>query len=835
MNSKPIKILLIEDNPGDARYLQELLADVKSNPSVLMRASLLSEGLELLSRAEFDIILLDLSLPDSSGLETFSSVSTHARNVPIVVLSGLNDELTALKAVQSGAQDYLVKGQVGSDLLARSIRYAIERRQILTKLEHKSRALSASEARFRSLAETANDPIISINSNGGIIFWNNAAEQMFGYVSTEVEGKAFTVLFPERFKKKYEKTFDLVVSKGKAENIKNTAELCGVRKDASEFPLELSLAAWQKEREMYFTAIIRNITEQKRAEERLREEKNIAKSYFEIAGTMLVVIKANQIVEQINKKGCEIIGCVKEEIVGKNWFDSFVPSRIRETLKSSFDSLMSGKIKPEEHRENLILNRRGEERIITWNHAVLRKENGKIIAVLNSGQDITEIKAAQKKIKRLAYYDSLTDIPNRVLFNETLKQELSRASRNNEKIALMLLDLDNFKNTNDTMGHDVGDKLLQSVTWRLKSCLRKYDSIARLGGDEFTILLPQIDKHPEDTEKLASRFVNVFRESINVGSHKIDITPSIGIAVYPKDGDNVQTLMKNADIAMYKAKKHGKNKYSFYNADMSTRSIERMEMENRLYRALERNEFSLEYQPQMELKTGEVVGVEALLRWNSPEFGKVSPKHFIPVIEETGLILSVGEWVIKTACQQSKFWQDSGCPPVVVSVNLSARQFFKQNICEIALGILKDVGLEPKWLEFEVTESETMDDSSGCIEILSKLRENGINVSLDDFGTGYSSLSYLRHLPIDKLKIDCSFVRNIADSKKDADIAEAIIKMAHTLGLKVVGEGVEIQEQLDILREIDCDIIQGFLLAKPIEHDKVPPFLAAKNIFAAYN
>jgi len=835
MNNKPIKILLVEDNPGDARYIQELLFDVKNSQSVLMRASLLSEGVELFKKAVFDIILLDLSLPDSSGLQTFTTMHGHARNVPIIVLSGLNDEMTAIKTLQNGAQDYLVKGQVSSDLLARSIRYAIERRQILAKFERQSKDLSASEARFRSLAETANDPIISTDSTGKITFWNDAAEQMFGYVSDEIEGKSFTVLFPDRFKKKYEKTFDLVVSRVKTENIKNTVELCGLRKDAGEFPIELSLAAWQKEQKMNFTAIIRNITEQKKAEERLRREKDIAKTYFEIAGTMLIVIKSDQVVEQINKKGCEIIGSSKEEIVGKNWFDSFVPSRTRETLKNSFNRLMSGKIKPEEHRENIILNSKGEERIIAWFQAILRKENGKIIAVLNSGQDITEIKAAEKKIKRLAYYDSLTDIPNRVLFNETLKQELSRASRKNEKLALMLLDLDNFKNTNDTMGHDVGDKLLQSVTWRLKSCLRKYDSIARLGGDEFTILLPQIDKHPEDTEKLASRFVNAFRDSINIGSHKIDITPSIGVAVYPKDGDNVQTLMKNADIAMYKAKKHGKNKYSFYNADMNTRSMERMEMENRLYRALERNEFALKYQPQMNLKTGEIVGVEALLRWNSPEFGNVSPKHFIPVIEETGLILSVGEWVIRTACQQIKTWQESGCPPVVVSVNLSARQFFKQNICEIALGILEDVGLDAKWLEFEVTESETMDDSGSCIEILGKLMDSGIHVSLDDFGTGYSSLSYLRHLPIDKLKIDGSFVRNIADSKKDADIAEAIIKMAHTLGLKVVAEGVEIQEQLDILRNIDCDIIQGFLLAKPIGHDKIPTFLASKKNFKATN
>ncbi len=427
---------------------------------------------------------------------------------------------------------------------------------------------------------------------------------------------------------------------------------------------------------------------------------------------------------------------------------------------------------------------------------------------------------AEKQIKHLAYHDTLTGLPNRVLFHDRLQQALSHAVREEHPMGVMFLDLDRFKIINDTLGHDVGDELLKAVSQRLINCIRQGDTVVRLGGDEFTIILPVITK-AEDAAFVAQKILVTLAEPFLLNHQELHITSSIGISLYPNDGTNTQTLIKNADIAMYRAKDLGKNNYQFYTADMNSRALETINLENALRHALERNELLLHYQPQIDIRTGRIVGVEALVRWQHPEFGLVSPVKFIPIAEETNLIIPIGEWVLRTACEQGVRWRELGLPVWRMAVNLSARQFRHQDLLQPIRRILQETGFDPHHLELEITESLIMQGAGKTIAILEALDEMGIRLSLDDFGTGYSSLSYLKRFPIDTVKIDRSFVRDIHTDPNDAAITSAIIAMAHSLRLSVIAEGVETEEQLAFLRERNCNEYQGYYFSKPLPAEQI--------------
>jgi diguanylate cyclase (GGDEF)-like protein len=427
---------------------------------------------------------------------------------------------------------------------------------------------------------------------------------------------------------------------------------------------------------------------------------------------------------------------------------------------------------------------------------------------------------AEKQIKHLAYHDTLTGLPNRVLFHDRLQQALSQAIREEHPMGVMFLDLDRFKIINDTLGHDVGDELLKAVSQRLINCIRQGDTVVRLGGDEFTIILPVIGK-AEDAAFVAQKILITLAEPFLLNHQELHITSSIGISLYPNDGGDTQTLIKNADIAMYRAKDLGKNNYQFYTADMNSRALETINLENALRHALERNELLLHYQPQIDIRTGRIVGVEALVRWQHPEFGLVSPVKFIPIAEETNLIIPIGEWVLRTACEQGVRWREQGLPVWRMAVNLSARQFRHQDLLQPIRRILQETGFDPHHLELEITESLIMQGAGKTIAILEALDEMGIRLSLDDFGTGYSSLSYLKRFPIDTVKIDRSFVRDIHTDPNDAAITSAIIAMAHSLRLSVIAEGVETEEQLAFLRERNCNEYQGYYFSKPLPAEQV--------------
>ncbi len=426
-------------------------------------------------------------------------------------------------------------------------------------------------------------------------------------------------------------------------------------------------------------------------------------------------------------------------------------------------------------------------------------------------------------IRHQASHDQLTGLPNRLLLDEQLSLSLVSAQQQREILAVVFLDLDRFKTINDTLGHAAGDHLLCCTTERLKPCLQESDFIARWGGDEFTLLLPQV-KSAEDVISVAQKILETLSAPFYFGGQELYITASLGIALAPYDGEDAETLLKNADTAMYAAKQQGKNNFQFYTPVMSVWGAEQLALETDLRRALEREEFLLHYQPQIDLETGEIVGMEALIRWQHPTQGLIAPNQFIPMAEETGLICPIGEWVLRQACMQNRLWQEAGLPPLKMAVNISARQFQQKTLLPCIDQVLKETGLNPKFLEIEITESVAMWDLELTISILKQLQTMGIHTSMDDFGTGHSSLNYLKRFPLNSLKVDGSFIRDLPNSRRDAAIVQAIVTLAHGLGLRVIAEGVEKSEQMQFLQTIDCDVMQGYFLSKPLTAEAATQF-----------
>ncbi|MBD2310817.1 EAL domain-containing protein [Desertifilum sp. FACHB-1129] len=465
----------------------------------------------------------------------------------------------------------------------------------------------------------------------------------------------------------------------------------------------------------------------------------------------------------------------------------------------------------------------GTQHWINTKTKVYCDEQGKAVQIVGLSMDITERKHIEETIRYQANYDQLTGLPNRKQFSERLLAALEKAERDRSRLAVLFLDLDRFKNINDTLGHAAGDRLLQSMSERVKNCLRSTDMMARWGGDEFTILIPEIHS-AEDPAKISQRILDSLKYAFNLEGHQLHISNSIGIAIYPQDGMDAETLLRNADAALYIAKEQGRNNYQFYTSVINSQAAEFLSLENELHQALKRQEFVLLYQPQINIVTGEVIGMEALIRWQHPQFGLVSPDKFIPLAEQTGLIIPIGEWVLQTACQQNKAWQDAGLPGVRVGVNLSARQFQQPNLIEMVANILSETGLSPEYLDLEITESLSMKNVDLTQKILTDLYNRGLHLSIDDFGTGYSSLRYLKQFPCHTLKIDRSFVQGLSNDSKDASIIKVIIALGRELNLELVAEGVETEEQKNLLHQMQCQYMQGYLFSRPLNRREATQF-----------
>lgn len=562
---------------------------------------------------------------------------------------------------------------------------------------------------------------------------------------------------------------------------------------------------------------IQDITEQKEMRDRLFQSATV----FENTTEAVIVADAGGKIISANKAFTDITGYTEEEVIGKT--TSLLKSGKH---NDEFYKEMWSEISKIGSWQGEIWNKRKNGDIYPeWlNISVVKNLDGAITNYIGVFSDISVIKESQQKLDYLAHHDTLTGLPNRLLLSARMDQALAQARRNKSLLAVLFLDLDHFKNVNDSLGHYIGDMLIKEVASRIVNCVRKEDTVSRLGGDEFSIFIEEM--HDSNfASDIASKIISALCEKYIIHGHEIFITCSIGISIFPNDGNDTATLLKNADSALYKAKEQGRNSYQYYTKELSVRAMERMVMENNLRHALERNELVVYYQPQVDMYSGEIVGMEALLRWKHPEIGLISPDNFIGLAEETGLIIPIGEWVLRTACKCAQSWIESGLPKIRMAVNLSSRQFNQKNLPEIIANILRETGLDSHLLEIELTERIVMEDAESSIKMIAELKKLNIQFSIDDFGTGYSSLSYLKRFPLERIKIDKSFVDNIVSNPEDAAIVQAIISMSHGLNLMTIAEGVETVEQLEFLRSRECDEVQGYYFSRPLPANEVEKLL----------
>jgi diguanylate cyclase (GGDEF)-like protein/PAS domain S-box-containing protein len=678
----PFKALLIGNSPGIANeILAALTVDGRASCDVEC-VHRLSDGLERLSKGGIAAVFLELSLPDSRGLDTFNRLSTAAPDVPILILGGHADEDLAKLAVGRGAQDYLLSGHLDSHSLTRALRNAIERKAV-------EDALYVERERAVVTLNSIGDAVLCTDISGNITYLNLVAETMTGWRREEAIGKPL----PEVFR---------IVD---------------------------------------------------------------APTYKTARDPMAMAVEQNKTVGLTGN-------CV-------------------------------------------LIRRDGFESAIEDSAAPIHDRAGRVIGAVIVFHDVSAARAMSLQMTHSAQHDLLTNLPNRLVLNNRMSQAISLAHRRRRSSAVLFLDLDHFKYINDSLGHATGDKLLQSVSKRLLAALRGSDTVSRQGGDEFIILLSEI-VHSEDAAKAAKKILLSLGEPHFIGGQDLHISGSIGISVYPADGEDAGTLIRNADTAMYQAKEHGRNNFQFFKAEMNRKAVDRQSLESSLRRAFARDEFLLHYQPRVNLDTGEITGVEALIRWQHPDRGLVLPSEFVPIAEDSGLILQIGQWVLREACKQACAWQYASMPPLPIAVNVSAVEFRDRDFVESVRTALSETGLEARHLELELTERVLMEDAESTVSVLQELKTMGIHLAVDNFGIGYSSLSYLRQFPLDGLKIDQSFVHRITADPDDSMIVSAIIYMGKSLKRRVVAEGVETREQMAYLQTQRCVEGQGYLFSRPL-------------------
>ena len=572
---------------------------------------------------------------------------------------------------------------------------------------------------------------------------------------------------------------------------------------------------------------LRNIIQRKAVEESLYLEKTRAEITLNSISDAVIGTDMSGNVDYLNVAAENMTGWPREEARGHPIAEvmHIINGTTRESERNPVELVLQLNRPMGLTAGTVLIRRDGKEAPIEDSAAPIHDLNGQIAGAVIVFHDISAAQAMRMKMAHLAHHDFLTDLPNRVLLNDRITQAIALAKRRGTHLAVLFLDLDNFKRINDSLGHETGDKLLQSVALRLSACVRGSDTVSRLGGDEFVVLVTE-DQYAEDAALTADKILAALAEPHAIDKHELHVTTSIGISIYPTDGEDTETLIKNADTAMYHAKEKGRDNFQFFRHEMNVRAVERHVIESHLRHALERQEFVLHYQPKVNLATGVITGAEALLRWMHPEWGVVLPERFVPIAEDCGLIVPIGRWVLREACAQARRWEDAGLKPASVAVNISALEFRREDFVEAVRAVLSETGLEPRCLQLEITESVLMHNAESSTAILRQLKDMGVQLAVDDFGTGYSSLSYLHLFPIDVLKIDGSFVQDIGSINGNGSIVSAVIAMGTSLKQRVIAEGVEKQGQLAFLKAQHCEEGQGYFFSRPLVAEEFAALLA---------
>jgi len=667
------------------------------------------------------------------------------------------------------------------------------------------RDTSKGESRYRQIVENLHEGIWIIDKYNSTRFVNQRMADMLGYGIDEMVGKT---LFD------FMDADNMAVCKSKLgshrKGISAVYDFEFMHKDGHRVYTTIAASPVFNARDAYDGTIagVVDVSAQRDQELQLK----MLSSAVEQSGTMVMITNQDGDIEYVNPKFCEVTEYASDEVIGQNVSMLRAEETDSEQVTDIWGTVSFG---DDWHGEILTRKKSGDSFWSLMTISAIMNEKGPISHFVMVSEDVSQLKEAHLKMEQLAYVDTLTGLANRLLFRDRLEQVLKSIQRSGTQAALLYLDLDQFKRINDSLGHDMGDALLMQVAERLRQCVRHQDTVARMGGDEFVILLTDVDG-TAGVSAVARKIMRAIAVPFTMLTHEMIVTPSIGITLAPDDSLNADILLKNADLAMYRAKSMGRNNYQFFTEEMNSRVLDRLLIENQLRHAIENGELELRYQPQRAIEGDELTGVEALVRWQHPERGLLTPAHFIDVAEETGLVVALGEWVLKHACREWRACEVSGMPPIKLSVNLSARQFRDPNLVDMIQNVLDLTGFKPINLELEITETTLMEYLDHAVPVLDQLKSLGISISIDDFGTGYSSLNYLKRLPIDALKIDQTFIREIPQDKDDMEIAAAVIAMAHKLGLKVIAEGVETQEQWDFLQRNQCDIGQGYLVGEPM-------------------
>jgi diguanylate cyclase (GGDEF)-like protein/PAS domain S-box-containing protein len=685
--------------------------------------------------------------------------------------------------------------------------------------------LRKSEARYRTVLDAAFDAIVTITPEGIVRWFNRGAEHIFGHRAEEVIGQPVTLLMPERYRELCVAGLHRYLRTGEARVVGGTTELVGLRKDGSEFPIEMSLGETVQDGERLFTGVIRDVTERKEVEKVIKESEERFRSLVQYASDIITILEADGTVRYISPAVERVMGYKPEEQKGTTAFDSVHPDDRERALATFAEALKRAGLHPP--LEFRVPHKDGSWRYLEHVVNNLLDEPAVRGVVVNS-RDVTERKALEEQLRHQAFHDPLSGLPNRALFMDRLEHALTRANRRGGRVAVLFTDLDNFKVINDSLGHKAGDQLLVAVAERLKACLRPWDTAARFGGDEFTILVEDVASVGEAV-RIAERIADIMQLPFALEDQEVFATASTGIALNSPTQERPADLLRHADLAMYRAKHRGKARYEVFESSMDAKAVERLRLETGLRRALVRQQFRVYYQPIVALDNDKVAGVEALVRWEHPQRGLLLPEEFLSIAEETGLIVRIGQWVLREACKQARVWQEQypGTPPLTISVNLSPRQFFHP---ELVAEVLGESEIDPATLQLEITEGAmTTNGTSSADRTLRDLKHMGVQLAIDDFGLGYSSLSYFKRFPVDFLKIDRSFVEELGrapnGASKDKEIVRAMIDLTHALGLKVIAEGVENAEQLTRLRNMKCDLAQGNYFSEPLPSEALAVIL----------